>query len=35
MTGRHKKLKALLKELEEVNWQLLRRGIELCDHGTL
>ena len=35
MTGRHKKLKALLKELEEVNWQLLRRGIELCDPGTL
>lgn len=34
MTQRHKKLKALLKELEEVNWRLIREGVELQNHGT-
>lgn len=35
MTQRHKKLKALLKELEEMNWRLTREGIELRDYGTV
>ena len=35
LTGRHKKLKALLKELEEVNWRLTRTGVELHDYGTV
>jgi len=35
MTQRYKKLKALLKELEEVNWRLIRQGVELHDYGTV
>lgn len=35
MTRRYKTLKKLLKELEEVNWLLIREGLELCDYGTL
>ena len=35
MTGRHQKLKALLKELGETNWLLAREGVELKDYGTL
>jgi hypothetical protein len=35
MTQRHKKLRALLKQLEEVNWRLTREGIELRDYGTI
>lgn len=35
MTQRHKKLKALLKALEEVNWRLTREGVELRDYGTV
>jgi hypothetical protein len=35
MTQRHKKLKALLKDLEEVNWRLTREGVELRDYGTV
>ena len=35
MTRRYKKLKALLKELEQVNWLLTRAGVELRDHGTI
>lgn len=35
MTRRHRKLKGLLKQLEAVNWQLIRRGIELRDYGTV
>ncbi len=35
MTARHRKLKALLKELEEVNWRLITQGIELRDYGTV
>jgi hypothetical protein len=35
MTQRYKKLKALLKELEEVNWRLTREGVELHDYGTV
>lgn len=35
MTARHKKLKALLKDLEEVNWQLIREGETLRYYGTV
>ena len=35
MTQRHKKLKELLKEIEEVNWRLTREGLELRDYGTV
>lgn len=35
MTQRHKKLKGLLRELEEVNWRLTREGVELRDYGTV
>lgn len=35
MTQRHKKLKELLKEIEEVNWSLIREGLELHDYGTV
>jgi hypothetical protein len=35
MTARHKKLKSLLKELEEVNWRLIREGQTLRDYGTI
>ena len=35
MTQRYRKLKALLKELEEVNWRLTREGVELHDYGTV
>ena len=35
MTQRHKKLKELLKGIEEVNWRLIREGLELRDYGTV
>ena len=35
MTERHRKLKALLKELGETNWLLAREGVELKDYGAL
>ena len=35
MTQRHKKLKGLLKEIEEVNWRLTKEGFELRDYGTV
>ena len=35
MSVRHKKLKALLKDLEEVNWQLIREGETLRYHVTV
>jgi len=35
MTGRHKILKKLLKNLEETNWQLIREGVELRSYGTI
>lgn len=35
MTGRHQKLKELLKELSEVNWLLVREGEDLRQHGSL
>ena len=35
MTERHRKLKALLKDLGETNWLLAREGVELKDYGTL
>lgn len=35
MILRHKKLKELLKELGEVNWLLVREGVDLKDHGSL
>lgn len=35
MTGRHKILKKLLKDLEETNWQLIREGVELRSYGTI
>ena len=34
MTKRHQRLKALIKELGEVNWLLIREGIDLRDYGT-
>jgi hypothetical protein len=35
MTLRHKKLKELLKELEQTNWLLIREGEELHYYGTV
>lgn len=35
MTRRHQRLRTLIKQLGEVNWQLLRQGVELEDYGTL
>lgn len=35
MTTRHKKLKDLLKDLEETNWQLIKQGQELRNYGTV
>ena len=35
MTGRHQKLKELLKELSEVNWLLVREREDLRQHGSL
>lgn len=35
MTRRHKKLKELLKELEQTNWLLIREGEELRYYGTV
>jgi hypothetical protein len=35
MTRRHKKLKQLLRDLEAVNWQLIKAGVELRDYGTV
>lgn len=35
MTGRHKNLKKLLKDLEATNWQLIREGVELRSYGTV
>lgn len=35
MTSRHKKLKELLRELEQTNWLLTRKGEELRDYGTV
>ena len=33
LTRRYQKLKSLLKQLDEVNWQLLRHRAMLKDHG--
>jgi hypothetical protein len=35
MTLRHKKLKELLKELEQTNWLLIRKGEALRSYGTV
>ena len=35
LTLRHKKLKELLKELEQTNWLLIREGEELRYYGTV
>lgn len=35
MTSRRRKLKELIRELGETNWQLLREGITPRDYGTL
>lgn len=35
MTRRRKKLKELLKELEQTNWLLIREGEELRYYGTI
>ena len=35
MTERHRKLKALLKDLGETNWLLAMEGVELKSYGTL
>jgi hypothetical protein len=34
MTARHKKLKRLLAQLGDVNWQLVRAGVDLRSYGT-
>ena len=35
MTQRHQRLKALIKELCETNWVLIREGVDLRDYGTV
>jgi len=35
MTQRHQRLKTLIKELGEVNWLLIREGVDLRDYGTV
>jgi hypothetical protein len=35
LTKRHKKLKELLKELENVNWLLIKEGVERRYYGTV
>jgi hypothetical protein len=35
LTKRHQQLKKLIKELAEVNWLLVKEGIDLKDYGTL
>ena len=35
MTARHKKLKELLKELADINWLLVREGVELRNNGSV
>lgn len=35
MILRHKKLKALIKELSEVNWLLVREGVDLENNGSV
>lgn len=35
MILRHKKLKELIKELGEVNWLLLREGVDLENNGSV
>ena len=35
MTRRHKKLKELLKDLEQTNWLLIREGEKLRYYGTV
>lgn len=34
MTQRHRKLKQLLAQLGDVNWQLVRAGVDLRSYGT-
>jgi hypothetical protein len=35
LTGRYRKLKILLKQLDDVNWQLLRKRASVQDYGAL
>jgi hypothetical protein len=35
LTGRHRKLKAILKQLDEVNWQLLLLRASLKGYGPI
>lgn len=35
LTTRHRKLKLLLQELADVNWQLICEGVELRNYGTV
>jgi len=35
LTKRHQKLKALVKELGETNWLLVREGVDLRYYGTV
>ena len=35
MTKRHQRLKKLIKELGEINWLLIREGIDLRYYGTI
>ena len=35
MIRRHQVVKKLIKELGEVNWLLLKEGVDLRDHGSL
>lgn len=35
LTGRHRKLKVLLRELADVNWQLISQGVDLRSYGQV
>lgn len=35
LTGRYRKLKLLLRQLDEVNWQLLAKRASIQEHGSL
>jgi hypothetical protein len=35
MTKRHQELKDMMKELSEINWQLVKAGEDFRNHGTL
>lgn len=35
LTARHRKLKMLLQELADVNWQLISEGVDLRSYGQI